>query len=40
MFFMVTIISFNDKLAKLIVQIVVMISNYVLSKYFVLKKHC
>ena len=38
MFLMVTIFSFNDRLAKFIVQFVVMISNYVFSKYFVFKK--
>lgn len=35
MFLMVTIFSLNDKLAKIVVQVVVTISNYILSKYIV-----
>lgn len=35
MFFMVTLMGFNDKLAKIVVQVVVTIANYVLSKYLV-----
>lgn len=40
MFGMVTICGFNDKLAKLVVQVVVTIGNYILSKLFVFKKKC
>lgn len=35
----VTILSFNDKLIKIISQILVVICNYVLSKLFVFKKN-
>ena len=35
MFLLVTIIEMNDKIAKLIVQVIVTIGNYILSKYFV-----
>ena len=38
MFLMVTILNWNDKIAKLIVQVVVTIANYVISKFFVFKK--
>ena len=38
MFLMVDIISMNDKIAKIIVQVVVIILNYILSKIFVFKK--
>ena len=38
MFLLVTIINMNDKIAKLIVQVLVMISNYILSKYIVFTK--
>jgi len=34
----VTILKFNDKLVKLVSQVLVIISNYVLSKLFVFKK--
>lgn len=37
MFVMVTLLKYNDKLAKLVVQVVVTIGNYVLSKLFVFK---
>ena len=37
MFWAVTICGVNDKVAKLIVQVVVTIGNYVLSKFFVFK---
>lgn len=37
MFFMVTLLHFNDKITKLVVQVVVTIGNYVLSKLFVFK---
>lgn len=38
MFFMVTVCGFNDKIAKLVVQVVVTIANYILSKLFVFTK--
>ena len=38
MFLMVTILGWDDKTAKLIVQVVVTIANYVISKFFVFKK--
>ena len=38
MFVFVTLIGFNDKIMKLVVQVVVTILNYVLSKIFVFKK--
>ena len=37
MFLMVTILNWNDKIAKLIVQVVVTVANYVISKFFVFK---
>lgn len=37
MFGMVTICGVNDKLAKLVVQVVVTVGNYILSKLFVFK---
>jgi len=39
MWLMVTLMNFNDKIAKLIVQVVVTIGNYLLSKLFVFKKN-
>lgn len=38
MFLLVTVFHGNDKIAKLIVQVVVTILNYILSKIFVFKK--
>lgn len=38
MFMTVTLMGMNDKIAKLIVQVVVTIANYVFSKLFVFKK--
>lgn len=38
MFILVTLLHGNDKIAKLIVQVVVTVLNYVLSKIFVFKK--
>lgn len=38
MFLMVTLLNMNDKISKIIVQVVVIILNYVLSKIFVFKK--
>ena len=34
----VTVLCFNDKIMKLISQVVIIISNYVFSKLFVFKK--
>lgn len=40
MFLMVTVLKGNDKIAKLVTQVVVLVGNYVLSKLFVFsKKH-
>lgn len=39
MFIMVTLLKMNDKIAKLVVQVVVTIGNYILSKLFVFKKN-
>ena len=38
MFLGVTILKLNDKLIKLIVQVIVIVLNYILSKLFVFKK--
>ena len=38
MFLMVTLLHINDKIAKLVVQVVVTIANYVFSKILVFKK--
>lgn len=38
MFLFVTVLHGNDKIAKLIVQVIVTISNYIFSKLFVFKK--
>ena len=38
MFIMVSVLSWNDKIAKLIVQVIVTVVNYILSKLFVFKK--
>lgn len=38
MFFMVTVCGLNDKIAKLVVQVLVTVANYVLSKFLVFKK--
>ena len=38
MFIMVSVLSWNDKIAKLIVQVIVIVVNYILSKLFVFKK--
>lgn len=38
MFLLVTLMDMNDKIAKLVVQVLVMISNYILSKYLVFTK--
>ena len=38
MFVFVTLFGFNDKIIKLVVQVVVTVANYVFSKFFVFKK--
>ena len=38
MFLLVTVLGANDKIAKIVVQVVVTIANYVFSKLFVFKK--
>lgn len=38
MFIFVTLLHLNDKIMKLVVQVIVTIANYVLSKLFVFKK--
>ena len=38
MFILVTLLHLNDKIAKLVVQVVVTIMNYIFSKLFVFKK--
>ena len=38
MYLLVTRLGFNDKIIKVIVQVIVIIGNYVLSKFFVFKK--
>ena len=35
MFLLVTLLNLNDKIAKLVVQVIVIILNYILSKYIV-----
>ena len=38
MFLLVTIIGINDKLSKLLVQFIILVLNYILSKYIVFNK--
>ena len=38
MFIFVTVFHFNDKIIKIIVQVIVIILNYLISKFFVFKK--
>ena len=38
MFLMVSVLKWNDKVAKLIVQVIVTVGNYILSKFLVFKK--
>lgn len=38
MFLIVTILSNNDKIAKVIVQLLILIGNYIISKFLVFKK--
>lgn len=39
MFVGVTLLSFNDKIMKLVVQVVVTVANYIISKFFVFKNN-
>ena len=39
MFILVTLLTFNDKISKIIAQIIVIIGNYIISKLFVFKKN-
>lgn len=39
MFVFVTLLSFNDKIVKLAVQAIIIILNYILSKFIVFKKN-
>jgi putative flippase GtrA len=39
MYIFVTIFGFNDKIIKLLVQIILIITNYILSKFLVFKKN-
>lgn len=39
MFIMVTCMGVSDKIAKLMVQVIVIVANYVFSKIFVFRKH-
>ena len=38
MFLLVTLIGFNDKISKILVQVVILVTNYLLSKFFVFKR--
>ena len=38
MFVFVTLLGFNDKIMKLVVQVVVTVANYIFSKFLVFKK--
>ena len=38
MFIIVTLLNFNDKIAKIIAQFIVIVGNYIISKLFVFKK--
>lgn len=39
MFIFVTVLKFNDKIIKLVVQVVIIVLNYILSKFIVFKKN-
>lgn len=39
MFIMVTLLHLNDKIAKIVVQVIVTILNYIISKFIVFKKN-
>ena len=38
MFFLVTLLHLNDKFIKLLSQVIVIVANYIISKFFVFKK--
>lgn len=38
MFLLVNLLTINDKISKIIVQILIIIGNYIISKFFVFKK--
>ena len=38
MYLLVSVLNFNDKIIKIVVQVVVIILNYILSKFIVFKK--
>ena len=37
---LVSVLGFNDRIIKLIVQVIVIVGNYVLSKFWVFKRNC
>lgn len=39
MFIMVSVLNINDRISKLVSQVIVIIGNYVISKFFVFKKN-
>ena len=39
MFIMVTMLHINDKVSKLVTQVIIVIGNYIISKFFVFKKN-
>ena len=39
MFIIVSVLNINDRISKLVSQVIVIIGNYVISKFFVLKKN-
>ena len=39
MYLFVTVLSYNDKVIKLVVQVIVIVLNYILSKFIVFKKN-
>lgn len=40
MFLFVTALGLDDKIMKIVVQFIIMVSNYILSKFFVFRKKC
>ena len=39
MFVMVSLLSINDRISKLVSQVIVVVGNYIISKFFVFKKN-
>ena len=39
MFIMVSLLGINDRISKLVSQVIVIVGNYIISKLFVFKKH-